>query len=88
MADDNVMRHEYRPLTDGEKLQITLVKNMGRDFIRLCDGIGGERGPPGDPGSVHAPGTGTPIGSRELSLAKTKMQEAVFWAVHHITRDR
>lgn len=25
-------------------------------------------------------------GSRELSLAKTKMEEAVFWAVKHITR--
>ena len=25
--------------------------------------------------------------SRELSLAKTKMEEAVFWAVKHLTRD-
>ena len=25
-------------------------------------------------------------GSRELSLAKTKMEEAVFWAVKHITK--
>lgn len=25
--------------------------------------------------------------SRELSLAKTKMEEAVMWAVKHITRD-
>ena len=25
-------------------------------------------------------------GSREISLAKTKMEEAVFWAVKHLTK--
>lgn len=77
-----------RVLTDGEKMQMQLVKDLGARFIALCDGIGGERGPPGDPGSVHAPGTGTPIGSRELSLAKTKIEEAVMWACEHITKGK
>lgn len=27
-----------------------------------------------------------PVGSRELSLAKTKIEEAVMWAVKHITK--
>lgn len=61
---NNVMRHEYRALTDGEKALMKQIKDMGLDFIKLVDEIGG---------------------SRELSLAKTKMEEAVFWAVKHLT---
>jgi hypothetical protein len=61
----DVMRREYRELTDIEKLDIGRIKDMGLDFINECDRIGE---------------------SRELSLAKTKMEEAVFWAVKHLTR--
>ena len=61
---NNVMRHEYRTLTDGEKALMLQLKDMGRDFVELCDEIGG---------------------SRELSLAKTKAEEAVMWAVKHVT---
>jgi hypothetical protein len=63
-VDNNVMRHEYRVLTEAEKAQMQAIKDMGLGFYEACDGIGQ---------------------SRELSLAKTKIEEAVMWAVKHIT---
>jgi len=62
---NNVMRHEYRVLTDDEKLAMQAIKDIGKGFYDACTGIGN---------------------SRELSLAKTKIEEAVMWAVKHITR--
>lgn len=61
---NNVMRHEYRVLTEAEKQQMKAVKDHGLELIELIDKIGA---------------------SRELSLAKTKLEEAVMWAVKHIT---
>ncbi|WP_374631797.1 hypothetical protein [Ferrovibrio sp.] len=61
---NNVMRHEYRTLTEAEKQQIKAIKDHGAAFIALLDQTGG---------------------SREMSLAKTKIEEAVFWAVKHVT---
>jgi hypothetical protein len=62
---NNVMRHQYRALTDTEKDQMANIKNIGLSFHEYCDFVGG---------------------SRELSLAKTKIEEAVMWAVKHVTR--
>lgn len=62
---NNVMRHEYRVLSDDEKALMKDLKDKGLDFVKACDAAGA---------------------SRELSLAKTKMEEAVMWAVKHITR--
>lgn len=62
---NNVVRHEYRVLTDVEKEQMKNLKDIGLDFINLCNAIGT---------------------SRELSLAITKAEEAVMWAVKHVTR--
>ena len=62
---NNVMRHQYRVLTDGEKMSMVWLKDTGLDFVKFCDTLGT---------------------SRELSIAKTKMEEAVMWAVKHITR--
>lgn len=61
---DNVMRHAYRVLTDGEKANMKNVKDLGLEFHDLLHNIGS---------------------SRELSIAKTKIEEAVMWAVKHIT---
>jgi hypothetical protein len=61
---NNVMRHEYRVLTDAEKEQMLRVKDYGKLFYVEVDALGN---------------------SRELSLAKTKIEEAVMWAVKHIT---
>jgi hypothetical protein len=62
---NNVMRHEYRVLTDTEKTQMKTIKDMGLSFYAMCDKLGS---------------------SREMSLAKTKIEEAVMWAVKHLTK--
>jgi hypothetical protein len=62
---NNVMRHQYRVLTDAEKQQMQAIKDKGLELHDMIEGIGA---------------------SRELSLAKTKTEEAVMWAVKHLTR--
>jgi hypothetical protein len=62
---NNVMRHAYRVLSDGEKAQMQAIKDKGLELHDLLESIGA---------------------SRELSLAKTKTEEAVMWAIKHITR--
>jgi hypothetical protein len=62
---NNVVRHEYRVLTEEEKQQMKDIKDIGLAFIECFDVLGS---------------------SRELSLAKTKVEEAVMWAVKHVTR--
>lgn len=62
---NNVMRHEYRLLSEDDKRQMKAVKDHGLAFLELLDDVGP---------------------SREVSLAKTKIEEAVMWAVKHITR--
>ena len=62
---NNVMRHEYRVLSDVEKAQMQALKDKGLELHNLIESIGQ---------------------SRELSIAKTKTEEAVMWAVKHITR--
>ena len=62
---NNAVRHAYRVLSDDEKAQMVAIKDLGAQFLNLCDGVGT---------------------SRELSLAKTKIEEAVMWAVKSITK--
>jgi hypothetical protein len=62
--ENDVVRQEYRKLTDDEKLAVKTVKGIGQNFIDACNFIGD---------------------SRELSLAVTNMEQAVMWAVKHIT---
>lgn len=62
---NNVMRHEYRVLTDDEKARMQAIKDKGLELHELIETIGV---------------------SRELSLAKTKCEECVMWAVKHLTR--
>lgn len=65
-ANNNVMRHEYRVLTDEEKLQMKEIKDKGLDFVNYINASGRK--------------------SREMSLAITKIEEAVMWAVKDITK--
>ena len=62
---NNVMRHEYRVLTENEKNMMQAIKDKGLELHELIESIGQ---------------------SRELSLAKTKTEEAVMWAVKHLTK--
>lgn len=75
---NNLMRHQYRVLTDEEKNQMLELKDRGLDFVMLLHTIG--KTPPmlGDKPAGQA--------SRELSVAQTKIEEAVMWAVKHVTR--
>lgn len=61
---NNVMRHQYRVLTDEEKAAMQRLKDDGLALHELIGSLGN---------------------SRELSLAKTKVEEAIMWAVKHIT---
>lgn len=61
---NNVMRHEYRVLSDTEKASMKSIKDKGLELLELIEGQGS---------------------SRELSIARTKTEEAVMWAVKHIT---
>lgn len=62
---NNVMRHEYRVLTELEKANMKHIKDLGLIFVEHLDSLGS---------------------SRELSIAKTKIEEAVMWGVKHLTR--
>jgi hypothetical protein len=66
---NNVMRHEYRVLTDQEKQLMMDVKDKALEFYQLIEMIENTRGP-----------------SRELSVAKTKIEEATMWATKDLTR--
>jgi ClpP class serine protease len=61
----DVMRHEYRALTEDEKNMMQSIKDKGMELHELIESIGQ---------------------SRELSIAKTKTEEAVMWAVKHLTK--
>jgi hypothetical protein len=71
---NNVMRHNYRVLSDLEKERMQDIKDVGLTFIQQLHLIGGTNA------------GGDRLASRELSLAATKIEEAVMWAVKHITR--
>jgi hypothetical protein len=71
---NNIMRHNYRVLSDDEKQYMQWIKDHGLTFVEMLHRIGNT-----DP-------KGERQGSRELSLAQTKIEEAVMWAVKHITR--
>ena len=70
---NNVMRHAYRVLTDDEKAMMQELKDKGLELHNLLHKIGHS-----DPGG--------PMTSRELSIAGTKVEEAVMWGVKHLTR--
>lgn len=64
---NNVMRHEYRILSEEEKAQMKGIKDLGLEFATMLIQMGK---------------------SRELSLAITKVEEAVMWGVKHVTNDK
>lgn len=63
--EPNILRQEYRVLSEDEKAHIWTVKDLGLKFYAYLENLGQ---------------------SRELSLAKTKIEEAVMWATKHITK--
>lgn len=61
---NNVMRHQYKILTEEEKSLMVHIKDRALALWNVFDGMGS---------------------SRELSVAKTKCEEAAMWAVKHLT---
>lgn len=86
---NNAVRHTYRVLSDAEKAQMVAIKDKGAEFLALIDSL---RTPP-EP-VEHTPmldGNADPVEyavctfDRELHIAAEKVEEAVMWAVKHIT---
>jgi hypothetical protein len=63
---NNVMRHQYRVLSDTEKAMMLRVKDWGANGLNVLQDC-------------------VPTG-RERSLAITKLEEAVMWAVKGLTQ--
>lgn len=42
---NNVMRHQYRVLTEDEKSAMSMVKDIGLAFLQACDTIAEDLGP-------------------------------------------
>lgn len=84
---NNVMRHEYRVLSDDEKAQMKAIKDKGFEFIRYLHAIGGTSDAFDEPDDYdRRTGQYAPQGSRELALAATNIEQAVMWGVKHVTR--
>ena len=39
----DVMRHEYRTLSESEKIQIKIIKDFGLAFLQKCENLGESR---------------------------------------------
>lgn len=66
-VENNVMRHEYRKLSESEKVEMQDIKDLGLQFLAKLN--------------ILACGN-----CREVAIAKTKIEEAVMWAVKGITK--
>lgn len=75
------VRHQYRVLSDAEKVSMAAIKDKGQEFLDLLDAI---RTPPVDEGDGYAAVVHT--FDRELNIAVERVEEAVMWAVKHVTR--
>ena len=71
---NNTLRHQYRTLSESEKALMLAVKDKGAELLAILHQAGGTQA------------NQDRMGSRELSIAQTKLEEAVMWAVKHITK--
>lgn len=72
---NNAVRHSYRVLSDTEKAQMVAIKDKGAEFITLIDGLR----------AAGAPNPAYTEDDRELNIAAERVEEAVMWAVKHLT---
>jgi len=70
MEEKNVFRSAYRELSDEEKEKMEIIKNKAQELYDLIESVV-EQNP-----SEQA---------RYISLAKTKLEESIMWAVKGIT---
>jgi hypothetical protein len=81
---NNAVRHQYRVLSDAEKAQMVAIKDKGAEFLDLIDGLRSKPEPISQNG-LESGGMCIRF-DRELGLAAERIEEAVMWAVKHITR--
>jgi len=74
-----VFRPKYRKLDDGELERMNAVKAKAQELWDAMDEAEVNK-----PGGAWDPADGRP-GSREHALARTKLEEAVMWAVKGLT---
>jgi hypothetical protein len=74
---NNAVRHQYRVLNEDEKHAMVRIKDAGAHFLSELDEL--------EKGGGLPLATTAKIG-REFALARTKVQEAVMWAVNGITK--
>lgn len=68
-------RTTYRELSAGEKDLVTAIKEVASDLYIMFDA------------AAQPPDLGASVSNlREMALAKTKLEEAVMWAVKGITK--
>ncbi|RSU76588.1 hypothetical protein BRX37_08415 [Sphingomonas sp. S-NIH.Pt3_0716] len=84
---NNAVRHQYRVLSDAEKAAMVAIKDKGGEFLTLIDSL---RSPPvpvsaAEWGDRLDPPMAVATFNRELTIAAEKIEEAVMWAVKHIT---
>jgi molecular chaperone GrpE (heat shock protein) len=83
---NNTLRHKYRVLSDAEKAQMQAIKDKGQEFLDLIDSL---RSPEVQVGPDDETIEGFPMMcrtfDRELAIATERVEEAVMWAVKHIT---
>lgn len=72
----DTFRKEFKPLTDEQKKAVELVKGKADELLQAI--IDTQYASFGD-GPVN------PGGTRESSLAKTNLEQAIMWAVKGIT---
>lgn len=82
---NNAVRHQYRVLSDAEKAAMVAIKDKGAEFLALIESL---RTPP-EPLKHELGGVIDALAvctfDRELSIAAEKVEEAVMWAVKHVT---
>lgn len=76
---NNVMRHEYRILSEEEKMQMKEIKDLGAEFTQLLHRIGHTQSP-SSPDDDHR------FASANLTLSFRHIEDAVMRAVKYITK--
>lgn len=75
---NNVVRHEYRVLTDDEKADMKEIKDLGASFIKKINQIREDR--------VATASHSEFVSIREYFIAEERIEEAVMWAVKGLTK--
>lgn len=80
---NNTLRRQYRVLSDEEKEAMQAVKSCGQTLLDIIESL---RPEPEQTGEID----GTPVFvstfCRELNIAAERVEEAIMWAVKHITK--